>query len=94
MIVCVALDTHFKMMKKHAVVGAIIHYIYMIVQINLTVSTGVLAGGILGVILLIFTLIVVVSVCIKCVIVYKQQRNKYISDPHNKNIVIVTFISF
>ena len=50
---------------------------------NLTVSTEVLAGSLLGMILLTFILIVVVSVCIKRVIVHRQQRKKYISNPHN-----------
>ena len=46
---------------------------------NLTVSAGVLAGGTLGVILLTFILIVVFSVCIKCVIVYRHRTKKYIA---------------
>ena len=82
-IVCVTLDFHFKMMERHAVVSAIIHYEYDSHSTNLTVSTGVLAGGTLGVILLSLILIVVGGVCIKCVIVCRQRTNKYISDPHN-----------
>ena len=52
---------------------------------NLIVSTGVLAGGILGMILLTFILIVAVGVCVKCVIVCRRWTNKYISDPYHNS---------
>ena len=74
-IVCVTLAFHFKMMERHAAVSAIIHYEYDSHSTNLTVSTGVLAGGALGVILLSLILIVVVGVCVKCVIVCRRRTN-------------------